>query len=321
MRHQSLLAILLGSVVFGSVGACSSSSSDAGPAAPTADQACTDLSAAFCDKIAACTPVYLQLGYGDAARCKAQLKPNCTTSLTAPSTGSTPQNLADCAKAVPAVSCNDLYSNRTPAACQPVAGKLADGAACGEDSQCVSKYCGTSGTSNCGKCGPAPGAGGSCATQKCGPGLVCASGTCLVPGKSGDACTFDKAPCESELSCNDGKCGPPASNAGDACSLDGKGKPLCDFIGKGLFCLAGKCVAVKLHDVGAACGYDATTMEVSGCSGNGFCKKDKPADLAGKCIAPAAEGGACDPATGPSCEQTSKCISGLCKRSDPASCK
>ena len=319
MRHLSFLVAAFSLVSFG----CSSSDSGGGgggPTPPTADQACTDLASAYCDKIAACAPTYVTLGYGDTTACKAEFKANCLAGVAAPSTGTSPQILSDCAKAAPSVACNDLYSNRTPAACQPVAGKLADGAACGDDSQCTSKYCGTSDTSICGKCGAPPAAGGSCATQKCGPGFVCASGTCIVPGKSGDTCSA-AAPCEAELSCTDGKCGAPATNVGDACSLDGKGQPLCDFITKGLFCLTGKCVQAKLNDVGKACGYDSTTMEVSGCSNQGYCKKAKSTDLAGTCVAVAAEGAACDPINGPNCATSSKCVSGVCKKPDPASCK
>jgi hypothetical protein len=322
MRHQSLLAVLslLSVVSFGSFGCSSSSSDSSPPAGPTADQACTDIAAAYCDKVSACAPVYVQLGYGDLAACKAAFKPNCLSGLSAPSTGSTPQLVSDCSKAAPSIACADLFSNRVPTACQPVAGKLADGAACGDDSQCTSKYCSTSDTAICGKCGAAPAAGASCATQKCGPGLVCASSTCVVPAKTGETCN-DKVPCELGLSCTDGKCGAPASNVGDDCSLDGKGKPLCDFINKALFCLAAKCVQAKLHNVGETCGYDTTTMEVSGCAAEGFCKKDKPTDPAGKCIAAAKVGEKCDATAGPNCDLSLKCVAGTCTKQDPASCK
>jgi hypothetical protein len=339
MRHHSLLAVfsLLSIVTVGST-ACSSSSSDSpGPTdgggdgggdtatGPTADQACTDVAKALCEKIASCSPLYIAIGYGDVENCKSLVKPSCLSGLTAPSTGTTPQRSEECVTAATAASCSDLFANRFPASCQPVAGKLADGAACIDDSQCTSKYCSTGDGAVCGKCGAAPAAGASCATQHCATGTQCVSGTCVVAAKSGEACSA-KAPCEYGLSCTDGKCGPFASNEGDACDLNGAGKPMCDLIGKGLFCLptTNKCVKVAINDVGGECGYNATTSVVSVCKeGNGVCQKVKATDLAGKCIAPAKEGAACnlDEAVGPKCQQTLTCIAGKCLKADAATCK
>lgn len=324
---KPLVALLLFTLT-----ACSSSMSDPAPSGPTAEQACTDLSNLYCSKIDGCSSLFTQLSFPDVATCKATFKAQCIVDLAAPSTGSTPQKQADCTTAAASVSCTDLFADNVPSQCRAVAGKLSDGQACGDDSQCASMYCSTGDEAACGKCFPAPTAGASCATQKCGPGLSCHKSSddptgktrvCVKLGLVGDACS-DVQPCVSNLSCTDGKCGAPAAKEGDACSFAGKGAPQCDLTA-GLLCLptTSKCATVKLAAAGMACGFDTTAGTFTACTNAGTCRKTKPSDATGTCVAAVATGQACndDDTVGPKCLAPGKCVSGTCVLPDPATCK
>ncbi len=309
----------------GALGGCSSSSSADAPAGPTADQACSDLGATYCSKIDSCASVLTQITYPDVGSCKSTFKANCLLGLSAPSTGATTQQDADCTKAAATVTCSDLFADALPTVCLPVAGTLAEGAACGDDSQCTSKYCSTGDGSVCGKCAVAPVAGASCATQKCAHGLKCSDAkTCVVQGAVGATCDAKSAPCRTELSCTDGKCAPAAGVEGAACDFNGKGAPTCD-ISQGLICdpIGKTCLKIKLAGVGAPCGYDATAKTVTACTNKGVCHKVKATDPGGTCIAGAKAGEACndDENVGPKCLEPMKCVSAKCVAPDPASCK
>ena len=325
--QKPLVALLLATLT-----ACSSSMSDPEPGGPTADQACTDLSNLYCAKIDGCSSLFTQISFADVAACKATFKSQCLLDLAAPSTGATPQTQADCTAAAGSLSCTDLFANNVPSQCRAVSGKLSDGQACGDDSQCASKYCSTGDSAACGKCFPAPTAGASCSTQKCGPGLDChkdsadptgKTRTCVKLGNVGDACS-DVQPCIQNLSCTDGKCGAAATKEGDACSFTGKGAPQCDLTA-GLICnpATSKCLLVKLAGPGSACGYDATAGTFTACSNEGVCKKAKPADPTGTCVAAVAIGQACndDETVGPKCLAPGKCVAGTCVTPDPSTCK
>ncbi len=327
MRITSILALASLAVLVG----CSSSSSsggatdggtDGGGSGPTADQACTDYAKAVCDRAAKCSAALIQSSFGDAAACNASVKSDCLATLGAPSTSTTPTIAATCVPAITAMTCGDLFTGNTPAVCR-VPGKLADGAACGADAQCVTDYCSTTSTSICGTCGKAPAAGEACDTKKCGPGLTCTSNKCAAPIKSGAACD-GTLPCEFGTGCTDGKCAALAATAGAACAADGKGAPPCDLFA-GLFCepTSKKCKAFKFAGGGETCGYDATASDFVLCAKDGVCKVAKAGDAQGKCVASAGAGTACstDAAVGPKCNEGLSCVSGTCKALDPGSCK
>ena len=56
------------------------------------------------------------------------------------------------------------------------------------------------------------------------------------------------------------------------------------------------------------------------CSGAGHCRVPT-GTFSGMCIAPAADGAACDAANGPGCTSPATCTNGSCKLPDPANCK
>jgi hypothetical protein len=316
-------------VLLGVLVGCSSSSNDTVPGGPTPDEACSQLSALYCQRISDCSPLLTKITYPDVASCKASFRDQCIKGLAAPNTGANPQKQVDCTAAAAGISCTDLFADQAPDVCRPVAGSLADGSACGDDSQCASKYCSTGDEAACGKCGAAPAAGASCATQKCGPGLKCAEDktagtkTCVVPGNVGDACST-KQPCRIELSCTDGKCGVAAAKEGDTCNFNGTGNPQCNLVA-GLICNPGtnKCVQAQVAAAGAACGYDAAANTLTACANQGVCKKAKSTDPTGTCIAGANPGDACndDDTIGPKCLTPGKCVSGKCVTPDPTACK
>jgi len=320
-------AKLFGLVAIVASNACSSSSTST-PAGPTADEVATNLANTYCTKGDGCSPLFSQFSFVDVATCKERMKKSFLNALAAPSTGQTPEAMAACNTAAASLSCADLFNGIVPDACKPVAGKLADGAACGDDSQCTSKWCSAGELLDCGKCGTAPAEGGDCTTGgKCAPGAKCQNNKCVTPAKSGESCSADK-PCQAfaGLACNDGKCGPAAAS-GAACNMDGVGKPGCDLYA-GNFCIPdtvtskdGKCQPITWGKVGDKCGVDlGPPIKLTACGGAGTCK-EKPAPSV--CIGPAKDGEACstDDKVGPKCIGPSKCANSKCVFPDPATCK
>ena len=119
--------------------ACSGGSG--GGDAVSADKACSDFANAACQALSGCTAFLIQDVYGDAATCGMRLKASCSDTLAAAGTGLTPALREGCVTALSGASCVDLLDNDFPAACQPVAGQLANGSMCGDSSQCKSAYC------------------------------------------------------------------------------------------------------------------------------------------------------------------------------------
>jgi hypothetical protein len=321
MRSTSLF---LGSFVL--FVACSS-----GPGAVaevSADQACSDYAAAFCDLVDKCGPFFLKLGYGDAATCKTRAIIECPQVFKANGTSATPAKLEQCKLDAASLACEDLLAYVVPTDCVPSPGSLVDGTACGDDAQCKSTYCSKK-DGVCGVCAALPSAGGPCVNNSgflgsgdCGRGLTCANKICVKPKRKDETgCDSTTAPCVAGLSCYGGKC-VTAATVDQPCDGGEKTNPNCDFT-KGLFC-AGvipankKCKAIGTVGDGQPCGLLTDTLVL--CAGGGFCK-GATATTPGTCLAPAKDGATCDNVNGPGCLGPAKCVSGQCKLPDPTTCK
>ncbi len=244
-------------------------------------------------------------------------KLGCMPALTAPGTSATPDKLDSCATAVDTLMCDALYTRNTPMACIPAAGKLANGSACGDDAQCMSTYCKKPAGNVCGVCGARSTAGGACSIDAdCDYQLACANSVCVAYGALGASCDAGH-PCAQPNVCKSGTCAAPAE-AGQPCTPSLGGGD-CDQT-KGLFCnpssaTAGVCAIATFVGPGQPCGL--VGGGVVGCSGGGLCKRT---GLMGTCVAPAADGAACDATNGPPCLQPAECVGGVCKLPNPAGC-
>jgi hypothetical protein len=283
----------------------------------SADKACTDLAAAYCTEVSNCAEPLITLGYGDVATCQARLKLSCLPSLMAPNTAATPDKDDSCATALMTASCDSLYGRTTPAACVPSAGKLANGNACGDDAQCMSTYCKKAANSVCGVCGDKSAAGGACALDAdCQDKLKCVTMVCQPLVAVGGMCDANH-PCAQPNVCKGNVCAVP-QEAGQTCATTG----VQDIFGdcnqtKGLECPPGThvCAPLMFAAAGQPCGL--INMAFVGCAAAGHCKLT---GFMGTCLAPAADGAACDATNGPECTPPAQCVSGACKLPNPAAC-
>lgn len=306
---------------------CSSSGVDV--PAISADEACTQLAATYCGKLDTCTTFYAALAFGDVATCKARFKDQCVRGLGAPSTASTPAKIASCAAKATSVTCSDLFADNLPTECRPIAGGLADGVACGDDSQCKSAFCGfDEDTATCGTCVAPPAAEAACANGDCPNGLKCGGdGKCHKPGAAGDACD-DQRECNATLVCFNGQCAAPLAIGAD-CDPAGTAtptKPACDLV-NGAWCnlKSKKCEAITRNAaVGASCGLDLTGGGLTVCEAKAYCNITNGTTFAGTCATRVADGATCDPAAktlGDQCLSPAKCIGNVCKIADASLCK
>lgn len=321
---------------------------------PSAAMACADLAHAQCTERETCSMdgFLNKRTYGDEATCEARVAPTCVANLGAKGTAQTPAKIEGCVAQFSSYTCTDFLDGNPPAGCVPPAGTLANGAACGASAQCSSSYCSIPQDQVCGTCAALPVAGAPCQIgADCGRNLACAtptgasSGTCAPFALSGAACLTGTSPCAAGLACvgdveatkTMGSCKPQGTKVGDAC--DGSRKTLANCDGTlGLVCIpaakgspVGTCQNITLVDAGATCG-DVGAMPITGfadCHSGAVCIKNAPADPTGKCVAPAADGAACDsdPAKGPPCLAPARCVptsstgtAGTCKVPDATKC-
>lgn len=307
--------------------ACSSSSSSS----VTAAQACADVAAARCQIVQQCNPQGLLNTYGDLTACESTQAATCVTTLAAPDTANTPAHTEGCAQATPSQSCDDYFLGIEPAACTPPAGPFDAGSACAVSGQCATSYCLIPKTAACGTCAAAPGLGDSCLNNSCGPGFLCdsASFLCVTPVSASGACN-DSSECAPGLTCIGntnsalGACVALATQGASCDIADGGSRCDSHF---GLYCNteAGKiCAVVATASASQQCGtVDGGVID---CLADSFCQK--PVDTAaGTCVAPAAEGAACDTANGPICAVPSRCVltsaggtTGTCQTTNPQTC-
>jgi hypothetical protein len=288
-----------------------------GDSGPTADQACSQVAQARCSLRSMCSNgTRVTQNYGDMNTCVAREKINCLNGLGAPSTGNSPSAVVTCASVLPTEACSDFFLNDQPMQCV-VTGKLAMGAACGFSGQCATTFCAIPKGVACGTCQPLPVAGASCATIGCGRGLECDNNTmtCVAPAGMGAQCSRAQ-PCGSGLSCVGasmtvmGTCQPTGNNAGVTCDPRQQTAPGCN--GEiGLYCnrVTMKCALTTYTAAGQPCGTDMTSGNVTGCASGGMCVGASATAL-GMCVAPAADGAACDTANGPPCLAPARCING-----------
>lgn len=279
-----------------------------------ADQACTDAATALCTELQNCEGAVVTLGYGDLATCEARVKLSCSPALMAPGTSQTPDHLESCAKTAATVSCNQLFSRDTPDACRPKPGKLVDGMACGDDAQCVNGYCKKPANEVCGVCSARAAAGAACTVNDdCDYLLVCAMSLCAAPGAVGASCD-DGHPCVAPNVCKASQCTAPIG-AGMTCDPVAKD---CDST-QALYCdpATKLCRQAGFATAGGACGV--VNGGYVACSGGGHCKLGVGL-LMGTCLAPAADGAACDATAGPDCLPPAQCVSSVCKLPNAASC-
>lgn len=310
--------VLAGSASVIAVALVACSGDDAG-ASISADAACDDATKAICSKIDECAPFFVKLGFGDVATCEQRFRMNCVPNFSAPGTSATPSRVSQCATDVKTQSCDDILGRKLPAACQTQPGTLADGAPCGTDAQCKGKLCRQSTAGSCGACSTIGGGGAACERDEdCDSELGCADKKCVAFAKAGSPCSATQ-PCLRTLACNKGTCAQPLA-AGAACDgpADQSQNP-CDGA-KGFYChpQTKVCTAVGTAAPGAACGFIANGIVI--CTGGGHCKTQPPA-LEGTCLAPAADGATCDETSGPKCVAPARCVGGVCKISDPSTCR
>jgi hypothetical protein len=303
----------------------------------TADQACTALAQAECDKRDSCSKgTNIIHAFGEKGVCLNRLKLQCTGALTAPGTGNSPANASACAAAFATLSCNDFFDSKLPAPCMPT-GSLADGQPCVFNGQCTSGFCGGIRNALCGACAPAPQPGDSCASSACGHGQTCVNTTmtCQNLGLLNSPCG-PGAPCGNGMSCVNGS---TAGGAGPTCELaigqvgaacGGATMPTCDGT-LGLTCNgtagARTCLANMYVGDGAACGTAEIGIAVQCQAGSCYTASGAagPSDM-GICKADAADGGNCDTLLGPDCVRPARCVvtgsgtSGVCTLPTGASC-
>jgi hypothetical protein len=306
----------------------------------TAAQACSDLANARCAKIDSCGGGFgVEVKYGDLATCESRLSAQCVLGLAAPNTGATPANREACSTSIAAEDCPTFLGTDAPDPCVPPAGTLAAGSACGAAAQCQSTYCAIPVGSACGTCATAPVAGDPCtATGECGgrAGLVCAkaTGTCVTAGVANASCDLTH-PCAAEYECVrtldagvagsddagislEGKCQLGGTTVGTVC----RGNVIDPRCEKSVYltCEDRACAQDSFADAGAPCGdLDGGAAD---CLAGGSCQN-------GTCVAPAAEGSACDTVNGPTCLAPARCIgtdndggvTGTCTLVDPSTCK
>jgi hypothetical protein len=298
-------------------------------------QAATDLAMAYCGRIAACAPLFLQVGYGDMATCVSRSTTAFTSTLTAPNTGWTAAAAEACASAIPMASCDDTLGNDLPAACHAPPGQLAVGAACGDGSQCASGYCNLGTSGKCGTCAAATGGAGAACYRDgdCMTGMTCVganlntgntaatskptAGACATPGASGAACSA-MAPCKATLACIGGTC-TATEAAGASCTQDPDTFGACAKLA-GDYCSAetgGTCKTLGTAAVSQACGGVDGTLTV--CSAGGTCVVTGLA-TSGTCVAPAADFGNCVSSNGAGCLSPAQCVSGTCVTPTPSEC-
>lgn len=322
------LAVLFATALVSVVG-CSSDSGSTG--AVTSESACSDLGTLFCDKLATGAPIFLQGEYGDSATCKARLKTDCLTGLSAPNNAQTPDTLKACINAGQGLSIQQLVDQDLPAACTPPTGPLDDAKACSEHAQCKSGFCAVnpSSTTECGVCNPKPVEGAACPQNDCPQGLVCHNQKCTKPVGAGAACDADKR-CITGYSCVAAVCTKHVTTEGAAC----KGTNAdCDGLA-GLVCFENKCKKITLAAAGKECGLDfdttvtpQTLKSLTTCEKNGYCKGLDVVQkkFKGVCEPAAGDGAACsdkaDWMSGPKCLAPARCVGGVCRLKDPSQCK
>jgi hypothetical protein len=283
----------------------------------TGPDQCEPFAAQYCQRLSACSSIYLLAVYGDMKVCQDRIAIDCRTEVVLP--GLDPTAVGTCQAALAGASCEDLFAGRIPA-CQRK-GTLAMDAPCGAHGQCASGFCRMPETSFCGKCAPRGAEGATCdTTESCQFPLLCSeAGRCVTAAAEGDLCN-ETRPCRpgGALFCAADNSCKRRSAEGKACNASATApRQPCEV---GYTCRPsanGTCRAYQFAATGARCGLPSTGGgTVVLCRGSGSCVQDtcRPPGLDGEaCTAsPLGDSGGCLP--------PSLCLAGRCKLPDPASC-
>ena len=283
---------------------------------PSAEQACSKEGSDRCAALMMCSPADLSRRFGDLATCEARETLACVDGVDAPKTGQTPQNEENCGEQLLAQSCDAYLSNvMPPTACEPPDGPGSNGAPCAFSGQCSSGFCAVPSYGLCGTCALAPAAGASCASAGCPLTMTCVASTmlCEVPVPDGGLCSAG-LPCASGLACvgssttTMGACTVQPTTVGASCDASRKLGPDCSG-DAGLVCdsTTNTCVTEPLVAASQPCG----TMNgvFTGCTGGATCMRPS-GGATGTCVAPAADGAACDTLNGPTCLTPARCVTG-----------
>ena len=281
------------------------------------DQACARSARAVCSRTASCFPLLVGAAFTDEADCEARTALACHARFDAPSTSLSPARLDACARKIEQLDCESLATRQLPSECADLRGPLAKGAVCGDDAQCSTAYCRRTGPS-CGACAERAQSGATCTrADDCASGLTCSSSdTCVPIARAGEACDAATRPCLGSAVCRAGVCATKPSD-GEACVFVA-GQQTCDP-SEAIWCnpTTRLCEPTTQAPPGEACGL--VNGKIVGCGGGGRCKLHTVAS--GTCLAPAADGAACDSTAGPDCKAPATCASGTCVLPDPSSCR
>jgi hypothetical protein len=274
-----------------------------------------DHASALCAKLAECAPFLLEAGYGDEATCTERLTTACTEQSLSSGSGMTQANILACEAALTAATCNDVFANNVPACA--FHGTLANGAICGDGSQCASGFC-SHGSDLCGVCADKGASGAACpsgSNDECQTGLVCSSGkVCAKPAVLGGACDDTTQPCLTGSFCTTAKTCASMVKAGEACP----GTYL--NLGDGTLCLGATSTQIGTAKQGQPCGLAPDTGQpptlcapggVAACTlvSGGIQLLGLPTK--GICAAPKDDGFTCTAAD--ICQPAAQCISGTCR--------
>ena len=269
------------------------------PGGTSAQKACADNAASYCKQLETCAPFLVTVQYGDELTCESRQTPGCLDALAAPGTGWTGDDLEACVAARTALDCNTfLHGKPAPAACR-ITGQVATSQACLYGAQCGTGYCRIATGSTCGNCVTLGATGAPCTNSSdCDGNLLCAgSGTCQPPSSASSTCDATH-PCVQGTTCLGGTCVAPGG-PGAMCSAANKGAD-CDYY-QGAYCdgTSSKCTAYTIAQPGDPCGSATPTV----CAGDSTCTLSL-------CVAPVADGTACDPQNGQSCMPPQSCTGG-----------
>jgi hypothetical protein len=309
-----------------------------GSTAVTATSACTDYAKAYCQQIAQCDSVTMEVEFANnVGECTTVLTPECTATLTLPGTGITPAWVEGCAKATSVGGCSNYGAGKPPSACALPAGTLAPGVACFSETQCTSGNCDFPGSeqedagSSCGTCAPLQTSTASCIRDSDCPGdQLCIenppTGTtpsktaCVSPLAAGGSCGMEgEAPCQSGLVCQfAGDAGTqsscqPLPGAGQTCSSS---PGLVYGCANGFICNGTTCVAPDFVSIGAICAANPAPGATPAVCAGGQC-------VGGACVAFLAVGSDCTE-NGSLCTTAASCVNGKCESEESqivAGCK
>jgi hypothetical protein len=302
----------------GALGSDGGGGGPVGDSGLTTDQACTTAGMAVCGKISACSPFLLQENFGDVATCSRRFALSCAAQLEAPGMPVGPDFVSACYAALAAGTCADYFAGVLPPACKPQpAGTRAVGDVCMSNWQCANDSCRTTEGSQCGTCAALATVGQSCATADCEPGLFCNTNHYCHPyGAVGTACNTEH-PCRYPLTCKAGLCA-----AGDTLGATCVTSPQTCDLWHGLLCnpVTKKCDTIVQVQAGAVCGV-GTDGIAHACTGGASCNRPSMTATSGTCVAPAADGQACNATNGPYCTFPAVCVSGTCTPPGATTCK